>query len=83
MVSTAIRAHRRSWSLHVPQAFAGFARRIASPHRAALANLASIPLTVAGIGCVDAGVFVANTIAGLLVTGVSLILLEHAIADEP
>ena len=47
-----------------------------------LANLASIPLTVAGIGCVDTGVFLANTVAGWIVTGLSLVVLEHLIADE-
>lgn len=50
--------------------------------RPVLANLLSIPLTVAGIGCIDAACFAGNLIAGLAVTGVSLIVLEHLIADE-
>jgi hypothetical protein len=58
------------------------ARRAWTPHKAALASLADIPLTVAGLGCIDAGVFVANMVAGLIVTGVSLMWLEHLIADE-
>jgi hypothetical protein len=46
------------------------------------ARVAEIPLTVAGLGCIDAAAFVGNTIAGLVVTGLSLIGLEYAIADE-
>lgn len=53
-----------------------------APHKASLANLWSIPLTVAGVGCVDTGVFFASVVAGWIVTGLSLILLEHVIADE-
>ena len=56
---------------------------LARPARAPLANLASIPLHVAGLGCIDAAAFAGNTIAGLVVTGISLIWLEHVIADEP
>ncbi len=55
---------------------------ILSPARPALANLISIPLTVAGIGFIDTGVFLASAIAGWIVTGVSLLVLEHMIADE-
>lgn len=58
------------------------AARISTPVLPVLHNLASIPLTVAGIGCVDAAAFVGNTIAGLVVTGLSLIALEYLIADE-
>ncbi len=56
--------------------------RVVSPHRVSLANLASIPLTVAGIGCVDYAAFHLGSGWGWLVTGLSLILLEHMIADE-
>lgn len=45
-------------------------------------NLAQVPFTVAGIACVDVGVFVASAVAGWIVTGLSLILLELLIADE-
>jgi hypothetical protein len=58
------------------------AARISTPVLPVLHNLASIPLTVAGLGCVDAAAFVGNTIAGLVVTGLSLIGLEYLIADE-
>lgn len=56
---------------------------LARPVRAPLANLASIPLHVAGLGCLDAAAFEWHTIAGLALTGLSLIWLEHVIADEP
>lgn len=58
------------------------AGRWLSPAKPVLANLAASPLFVSGLACVDAGVFLASTIAGLIVTGGSLILLEHVIADE-
>lgn len=56
--------------------------RVFSPHRASLVKLADIPLTVAGAGCVAAGVFLASTIAGLVILGGVLILLEYLIADD-
>lgn len=68
-------------------------RRYAAAARRALARatapvthlavkLAEIPLTVAGIGCIDAAAFVGDTIAGLVVTGLGLMALEYVIADE-
>lgn len=59
-----------------------FLARIVQPVRAPLVNLASVPLHVAGLACIDAGVFSASQVAGLIVTGLSLIWLEHVIADE-
>lgn len=59
-----------------------FLSRLAKPVRAPLVNLASIPLHVAGLACVDIGVFTACPVAGWIVTGLSLIWLEHVIADE-
>lgn len=53
-----------------------------APARPALANLAKIPLTVLGFASVDTGIFFANMIAGFIVTGVTLMLIEHMIADE-
>lgn len=58
------------------------AGRRSAPALPVLHNLAQIPMTVAGIGCIDAAAFVGNTIAGLVVTGLSLIGLEYLIADE-
>ena len=71
--------HAREWLLAVRRS----AARLAKPARPALANLASVPLHVAGLGCIDAAAFTGNVIAGLVVTGLSLIWLEHVIADEP
>lgn len=56
--------------------------RAVSPHKAALANLASIPLTVAGAGCVDFAAFHYIHMIGWAVTGISLVVVEHLIADE-
>lgn len=58
------------------------AKRLASPRSASLANLRKMPFTVAGLGCIDMGVFTASTVAGWIVTGLSLMLLEYMIADE-
>jgi len=59
------------------------AAALVKPVRAPLANLAATPLHAAGLACIDAGVFTASLTAGLIVTGFSLIWLEHVIADEP
>ena len=53
------------------------------PHRAALANLKAIPLTVAGTACMDFAAFHIAHGWGWLATGVSLVIIEHLIADEP
>lgn len=57
--------------------------RSVTPHKASIARLADIPLTVAGIGCIDFAAFHYVHMLGWLVTGLSLVLLEHLIADEP
>ena len=59
------------------------ASRLVKPARPALANLAASPLHVLGLGCIDTGVFTASPVAGWIITGLSLIWLEHVIADEP
>jgi len=52
-----------------------------APHTASLAKLRAIPLTLAGVFCVDfAGFHLAHG-WGWLITGVSLIALEHIISD--
>ncbi len=58
------------------------AARALKPARPAVANLASMPLHVAGLGCVDFAAFHLAHGWGWLVTGVSLMWLEHVIADE-
>jgi hypothetical protein len=58
------------------------ARRLVRPHRAALANLAGIPLTVAAVPLIDFAAFHLGHGWGFLITGMSLIAVEHLIADE-
>jgi hypothetical protein len=52
------------------------------PARPVIANLASMPGTLAAAGCFDAAAFLHSPIAGLIVTGVSCMWLEHVAADE-
>lgn len=53
-----------------------------APHRASLRRLADIPLTVAGAALFDASFFqLGSLFAGLIVTGISLVVLEQMIAD--
>jgi hypothetical protein len=59
------------------------AARLLNPARPVLRNLASVPFTVAGWGLLSAAAFEVHLIAGLAVTGVILMVLEHQIADEP
>ena len=58
------------------------ATRAATPHKAALANLAHMPLTVAGLGCADYAAWHIAAGWGWAAIAASLILLEHLIADE-
>jgi hypothetical protein len=52
------------------------------PAKPVLRNLASMPLTVAGWGCLAAAAFALNTIVGLAACAPILMILEHQIADE-
>lgn len=52
------------------------------PVRPVAANLASIPLHITGLGCIDFAAWHLGHGWGWLVTGVSLMWLEHVIADE-
>lgn len=47
--------------------------------RRSVGRLAPSALTIAGLGCIDVGVFTANGVAGWIVTGVSLLALEFRI----
>ena len=58
------------------------ATRAATPHKAALTNLAHMPLTVVGLGCADYAAWHIAAGWGWAAIAVSLILLEHLIADE-
>ena len=59
------------------------AARLLAPARPVAANLASVPLHVAGLASIDFAAFHWAHSWGWLVTGVSLIWVEHVIADEP
>lgn len=52
------------------------------PHRAALRRLADIPLTLLGIAAADYAAFALPGRWGWLATGLSLVVLEHLIADD-
>ncbi len=58
------------------------AKLLVSPHKAAFANLRSIPLTVAGVACIDYASFHLGSGWGWLVTGISLMIVEAMIADD-
>jgi hypothetical protein len=66
----------------IKQRLVAVGRRLARPARPVAANLISIPLTLAGYACIDVGVFSASRVAGWIVTGISLMVLEHQIADD-
>ena len=63
-------------------AVAFLAQRAVKPHRLALAKLAEMPLFLLGASGVDFAAFHLNHGVGWLVTGLSLILVEHMAADE-
>lgn len=52
------------------------------PNRAALARLGEMPLTVAAVGLIDTAAWQAPHWVGWLVTGLSLMFLEHLISDQ-
>lgn len=53
-----------------------------TPHKASLKRLAEMPLTVVASGLFDWAGFHINGGIGLLITGVSLVILEHLISDD-
>lgn len=52
-----------------------------TPHRAALSRVRDMPLSLAGTGLADWAAFHLGSGIGLLVTGLSLWLVEHLISD--
>lgn len=56
-------------------------RAVVTPHRASLARLADMPLTVIGTAGVDFAAFHVAHGWGWLATGVSLFVIEQMIAD--
>jgi hypothetical protein len=51
------------------------------PHRASLKRVTEMPLTIVGAGSIDFAAFHLAHGWGWLVTGVSLMVIEHLIAD--
>jgi hypothetical protein len=77
---------RARWAASLPRLRKQVIRhavRLLKPAKPVLANLAAVPLHVAGLGCIDFAAFHLAHGWGWLATGVSLIWLEHVIADEP
>lgn len=58
------------------------AGRAIAPHRASLARLADIPLSLAGTAGIDFAAFHVSHGVGWLVLGASLWVIEHMIADD-
>ena len=56
---------------------------VIAPHKASLTRLLDMPLAVVGTGLFDFAFFHWSHMAGFLVTGLSLWLVEHLIADPP
>lgn len=54
-----------------------------TPNRAALRRLGEMPLTVAAVGLVDTAAWQAPHWVGWLITGLSLVFVEHLISDDP
>lgn len=53
-----------------------------TPHKASLARLADMPLTAIGAVCIDFAGFHLGHGWGWLITGLSLLIVEHMIADD-
>jgi hypothetical protein len=60
----------------VPGIAALAARQAAAHAKAVAQRLSGSALTIAGLACVDVGAFHAHTIAGWVVTGVTVLLLD-------
>ncbi len=74
--STVRRAPFKAWLVLVATLSA-----LVAPHRASLIRLLDMPLTVAGTACIDFAAFHFHVL-GWAVTGVSLFIIEHMIADN-
>lgn len=53
-----------------------------TPHRAAVRRLLDMPLSVGAAGCIDYASYHVSSGLGWLVTGISLVIIEHLIADD-
>ena len=66
----------------VPARLLAVRRHVSVPVPVAVGNLAKMPLTVAGCGCVAAAAFTVATGLGLLVLAGAFFYLEFLAADE-
>lgn len=62
----------------VPGLLTLLARRTAAHAKATAQRLTGSTLTITGLACVDVGAFTAHTVAGWVVTGLSVLLLDYA-----
>lgn len=53
--------------------------RMGRSARRLVGRIAPSALTIAGLGCIGTGVFEANTVAGWIATGISLLVLEFRV----
>ncbi|MEV7389615.1 hypothetical protein [Streptomyces sp. NPDC091215] len=60
----------------VADAITRLARHTADHARATAQRLSGSLLTAMGLGCIDVGAFEANTIAGWITTGITVLLLD-------
>lgn len=65
----------------IREAASEYAALAVRPHRASLKRLGEIPLTFAGLGCGDYAAFHLHGGWGWVATMISLVVLEHMIAD--
>jgi hypothetical protein len=66
----------------IPGAVMLLARRAADHAKTTAARLSGSLLTVAGLGCIDVGAFEAHPIAGWIVTGLSVLILDWKIDQD-
>jgi hypothetical protein len=65
------------------EAVARVGRRAVAQVQATASRLSGSLLTVAGLGCIDVGCFEANTVAGWIVTGLSILTLDWKLDSPP
>lgn len=69
---------RGTWNSARSRAAAALTR-VRRSAQVTVGRLAPSVLSIAGLACIDVGVFDANTVAGWIVTGLSLLALEYRI----
>lgn len=75
-VTAVIDTPRQARHARIGEAAAGLARRAADHAKTTAHRLSGSVLTAAGLACIDVGCFEGNTIAGWIVTGATVLLLD-------